>query len=228
MTLVEAFQRCGPCTGAPDDTARGEAAALLYEELLQLHVAGITESLRIDAVHTVLVRFMTAGPRGVREGDPDSDERVKRYFRTGLLNVERDRARAARRFTAHDVETLARPENSEDLFEPETIGHARSVLSSVCIPGCAAGLRSDARANFERAIAEREEMSNGGATFVSIVERHGTNTQTTRNAVYKQHSRALLRLGDYVKSYIEAEGLARTDAEALRIVYADFCRGEYQ
>jgi hypothetical protein len=171
---------------------------------------------------------MSAGPRGARNGDPDSDERVKRYFRTALLNVERDRARAARRFTADDVEALAQPESPDDLFEPETIAHARSILSSKCIPGCAASLRSDARTNFERALAEREEMSNGGVTFVSIVERHGPNTQTTRNAVYKQHSRALLRLGDYVKSYIEAEGLARTDSEALRIVYADFCRGEYQ
>jgi hypothetical protein len=228
MTLVEAFQRCGPCAGASDDTIRSEAAAALYEELLQLHVTGLSSSVRIDAVHTVLVRFMSAGPRGARDGDPDSDERVKRYFRTALLNVERDRARAARRFTADDVETLARPESPDDLFEPETITHARSILSSVCIPGCAASLRSDARVNFQRAIAEREEMSNGGVTFVSIVERHGTNTQTTRNAVYKRHSRALLRLGDYIKSYIEAEELARIEAEALRIVYRDFCRGDFQ
>jgi hypothetical protein len=228
MTLVEAFQRCAPCVGAPDDIIRSEAAAVLYEELLRLRVSGLNDSAHMDAVHTVLVKFISVGPRGSSEGDPDSDERVRRYFRTAIRNVERDRARAARRFTGDDVETVAGAETPEEPFEVDTIARARSILSDVCIPRCAASLRSDARANFERAIAEREEMSNGGVTFVSIVERHGTNTQQTRNAVYKQHSRALLRLGDYVKNYIEAEGLPRTDAEALRIVYGEFCKGDFQ
>jgi hypothetical protein len=228
MTLVEAFQRCGPCTGASDDSIRSQAAAVLYEELLQLRVTGLSDATRIDALHTVLVRFMTAGPRGAKEGDPDSDDRVKKYFRTALRNVERDRARAARRFTADDVETLAQAQTSEEPFEAETITRARTTLSSVCIPGCAASLRSDARGNFERAIAERQEMSNGGVTFVSIVERHGTNTQRTRNVVYKHHSRALLRLGAYIRNYVDVEGLARHDAEALRIVFEEFCRGDFQ
>src|SRR5438067_923305 len=80
MTLVEAFQHCGPCTGVPDDSIRSQAAAVLYEELLQLRVTGLSEASRIDALHTVLVRFMTAGPRGAREGDPDSDDRVRDTF----------------------------------------------------------------------------------------------------------------------------------------------------
>jgi hypothetical protein len=126
------------------------------------------------------------------------------------------------------VETLAEVQNPEEPFETETIARARTILSVVCIPGCADSLRSDARANFERAIAERHEMSGGSATFVSIVERHGTNTQRTRNAVYKQHSRALLRLGDYVRDYVEAQGLGRADGEALRIVFEEFCRGDFE
>jgi|GEM_PF-5356326 len=228
MTLVEAFQRCGPCIGSTDDTLRSEATGILYQELLHLQVTGLSDSVRMDAVHTVLVRFMTTGPRGANEGDPASEERVKAYFRTALRNFDRDRARAARRFTNDDVETLTRTEAPKETFESETISNARVTLSTTCIPGCASSLRSDGRANFERAIAERQEMSKGGATFVSIVERHGTNTQQTRNAVYKQHSRALRRLGDYVERYIVAERPGLTQAEALRIVYSEFCEGECQ
>jgi len=228
MTLVEAFQRCGPCIGTTDDTFRSEATVILYEELLHFQVTGLSDAVRMDAVHTVLVRFMSTGPRGTNEGDPDSEERVKAYFRIALRNFDRDRARAARRFTTDDVETLARTEAPKEPFESETISNARLTLSVTCIPGCAASLRSDAKVNFERAIAERQEMSNGGTTFVSIVERHGANTQQTRNAVYQQHSRTLRRLGDYVEQYIAAERLDLTHAEALRIVYGKFCEGEFQ
>jgi DNA-directed RNA polymerase specialized sigma24 family protein len=226
MTLLEAFRCCGPCSGGADDSVRTEAAALLYDELRLLRIGGGNDPDRDDDVHVVMVRLLKAGPRGVRADDPDSDERVRSYLKRAVRNAGRDRARSARRFTDDDVESLPREVPAKEPFEPEAISRARTVLFEVCIPRCAAGLRKDARANFERAIAERKEMSEHGVSFVSIVERQGVNDQRGRNMVYKQHSRALTRLGNYVERYIADEGLAHTDAEALRIVCTEFCRGD--
>jgi hypothetical protein len=178
--------------------------------------------MRDEAVHTVLLRIVRVGPRGVRDGDPDSDAGVRGYLGQALKNAVRDLVRAQRRFVDEQPEIPISETESEPLWPREALERAGKVLFELCVPCYAATLRADARAIFGRVIDDRKSMADGTVDFGAIVARNrGEVTPRTRNAVYKEQSRALCRLGEYIENYNMAQQLSRVDAEALRIAFAE-------
>src|SRR5687768_9564738 len=107
MTLLEAFREIGPrSTDAVITDRRSDAAATL---LIELRRISRDPNYGPDAISTVLFNLVRSGPRGVRTGDPDSDESVKAFLIVAYGNATRTMARTAARRRESDapVDTLA-------------------------------------------------------------------------------------------------------------------------
>ena len=92
--LLDAFRSIGPLVGSSQaDEVRDAAAARLLETLYRLvSPLRMDRGVKDDVVQVVVTRLCRSGPRGVRAGDPESDEALERYLRRALWNALRDRA----------------------------------------------------------------------------------------------------------------------------------------
>lgn len=98
MDLLAAFRQLQPITpGLPAAQRRvvRESASLLFAELHRLAARdvrgfGFSHADRDNIVQTVLYRLLQAGPRGVREHDPQSADAVSGWLTQAVRNAMRD------------------------------------------------------------------------------------------------------------------------------------------
>jgi DNA-directed RNA polymerase specialized sigma24 family protein len=83
LSPLHAFRLFGPRTGNPEtDRLREAAAACLLAELRKVIRRSLgNEHDREDAIGVTMFRLVRGGPRGVREGDPRTDDEVRAYLR---------------------------------------------------------------------------------------------------------------------------------------------------
>jgi hypothetical protein len=223
LSLLDAFRACGPLLGVPQvDGVRDAAAARLLRELRRLAAGlrGFTPAIRDDATQVVVMRLVRVGPRGLRQGDPQSDDGVRGYLLTALRNAARDLLpHPALGQLSPGVERRAATSNpgpAEHLDEEiEKAGlqglleDARRRLGEV-ITLAAEALEGPARERFLSAIAELTDVAEGRRAFDGIVDdeivRTGAAPRAAKNRLYKRYSRALERVVEAI------ERLARTGA----------------
>jgi hypothetical protein len=118
--IIVAFRELGP---RATDVARAAAANQRYCSLLlkfaKRHCAylptyGLSGDPLLTAIHTVLTRLWTSGPRGVRQGDPTTEPRLSYWFRFCVANELRSMARKEGRHTNHAIEALTEAPPSGD------------------------------------------------------------------------------------------------------------------
>ncbi len=174
MELLSAFRELQPVTPGlhPEVRARvRDAARVLFSELHRLaerefRGRGLNDADRDGVVQTILYRLLQAGPRGVRENDPQSSDAVTGWLTQAVRNAARDVFRKRKRLVhprgfgeeGHEQDWFAQQPADEsvddgaiiDRLERARAGHAvaraRSRLWSVLVP---------------RAVARKERRSPG-------------------------------------------------------------------
>ena len=112
--LLDAFRNFGAVS--PEAPARQRQAVQAYAETLFAGAKAATASMgrfgfgdeeRVSCISLVLQRLYTSGPRGIREGDPDDDERVAKYLfnavRNGLRDASAKRSRQRKMLSLDDL-----------------------------------------------------------------------------------------------------------------------------
>ncbi len=176
ISLLEAFQSLSPPPA--DAPSRVRAASQAQAELLfsaakaataGIDRFGLDDDERITCICVVVRRLYAAGPRGVRESDPDSDDRVTGYLhdavRNGLLDALRKRKRGKRATTLDSAGVdqgivgafqAAEVEDSEPNERDVLVTRATELVFKDIVPAIA-----DARASKSPA---------AGAEFAELVE----------------------------------------------------------
>lgn len=107
MTALDAFRDIGVAPGAGAALANARRAQLLLEfakdATTSLRTWGMRDEQRKDALReaagAVIVRLFTKGPRGMRQGDPETDEELRSWFRVTvkreLISMWRGRRRGS-------------------------------------------------------------------------------------------------------------------------------------
>ncbi|MCO4761534.1 MAG: hypothetical protein KC502_08530 [Myxococcales bacterium] len=106
MDLLAAFRQLQPLTAklSPADRRLVQRSAqLLFAELHRLagrevRGFGFSEADRDNVVQTILYRMVAAGPRGVREHDPQSADAVSGWLTQAVRNAMRDMFRKRKHF----------------------------------------------------------------------------------------------------------------------------------
>ena len=242
VNLLEAFRSVAPPTGVKElDDASSDAQAVLYAELeiQQRKVcASRFDSERArqasaDAVPNVLVRLIQAGPRGLREGDPDCDDRVKGYLHLAIyretLNVLRQ-TRADHDSLEGDegVKEPAGPDVAPAPFEEEAAELAdqgRELLrGKVLAAAIERAARRDVRESLKRDFAELDGIRAAPDRFAELVasaagsEPGSPAWRTAANKLYQRYGRCLERL-DRARRALHEDGTLDS-SRALAVEYA--------
>lgn len=237
MTLLEAFRRVAPLVGdTAADRERSEAARVVHASLQAL--AASTPLLRRAAPHdrdeavaTVLLRLVQAGPRATRVGDPDDDASVARYLRAALHNAARDMVRAAsRRLELPWEDTDQAPESSRpadalvDLSRAATqLEAAFEDLWSQVLPVAAGSKRGAAGERLRDALQQLVELFDGRTSIERLVARAAPDSspedaRKARYALYQRHHRAIAALSEALDALEARSGLPPSRLQALRTV----------
>lgn len=210
MTLHEALQELAP---VPDDlpsdlrTRREEACEIVYATLRARAPRVLKGSYDADdAVATVLMRLIQAGPRGHSE-TLQSDAQAEVYLGTALRNYQRDLYRRGRRLTGMDVNdpinepTVAAgagemhapaPGALEQILDAERahlVTQATAVLYDDALPVLAESLRDPVK--FRQTVLDVRDLARDTTSIDAIVQREGlTPGKTSIDRLYQQHRRA--------------------------------------
>lgn len=237
MTLLEAFRRVAPLIGEPaTDRERTEAARTLHAATQDL--AASTPLLsrssphdRDEAVATVLLRLVQAGPRATRVGDPEDDTSVSRYLRAALHNAARDRLRSvSRRLELPLDDADQAPESSrsaDDLIDlsraARELEAAFEDLWSLLLPIAISGKRGPAGERLREAVRQLVELFEGRTSIERLValaspDRSPEDSRKARYALYQRHHRAIVSLFDALGAIEARSGFPPARLQALRSV----------
>lgn len=210
MTLPEALQELAPVADdlPPDVNARREEAGrVVFDHLRRLARAIFRDPAAADdAVQSILVRLLQAGPRGPRDSLV-SEEQAVGYLRSALRNGRTDRHRRDGRFLAVDPQDhlgevrLERatagigqrpPDVLLALIDDERqhlLTRATTLLYEELLPALASQQRD--AAGFMRTVRDVRDLARGRVSIDAILGRDGlTPGRTAINRLYQQHKRA--------------------------------------
>lgn len=221
-SLVEAFQQFG--AGASAGGAReaqekfarvllAEVTKAAYKEA-SLYDLGSAEAE--DLAAKWLCNAFVSGPRGLREGDPDSDQRVRAYIRMSIRNARIDEYSRKSRQLEVGIEDI--PEDVEGMFvttDPSAMDGAsgelllaRRQLEVEIVPRVAARKRANAQQDFLVQFRDLVAIHEGITSFDAILEVELDKARSTSvqgeiqeslreratNRLYKRYSRVIATL----------------------------------
>jgi hypothetical protein len=180
LTLVEAFREVGPLVeagpGVDADWARevnarrSAAAECLHRKLQELvRRLRFDRALLDEARQEALLRLVARGPRGLRNGDPETEGQVKAYLRQALRHNALDLVgwNTPQRWSDSIEADLPDPRpgldsRAHDLLARQLLENARQQLVDEIVPGIMAGMNEDGKAlHFARAFATLCDLSAG-------------------------------------------------------------------
>jgi DNA-directed RNA polymerase specialized sigma24 family protein len=226
LSLLDAFRTCGPLLGVREVDAAREAASsrLLTELRLLTRGLGFTRDIREEAVQVVLMRLFKAGPRGIRYGDPASDDAVRGYLRTALRNAARDLLPSR---TLRELGPVARKAASPDPGPDDLLDEvqASNLLASAqarlgkLMQAAAEGLDGAARERFLATMSELADIASGRQAFEDLVAQQvaasSDDAPTVKTRLYQRYSRAFKRIVDAIDDLTEAGDVTPAERTAL-------------
>jgi DNA-directed RNA polymerase specialized sigma24 family protein len=242
VNLVDAFRIIGPPTDDPAADARlQEAQELVYNELQRqarrLQGSGsFSDALArqecSDSVSDVFIHILQSGPRGLREGDPDSDLRVQGYLRRAIHNGTIDRLRAISRTEdvddenrAQEFSTEAPPQFEDDVHVLLAEGHR--LLDDILVPeAITRARRVDLKKSLQRDLEELKRIRATPSLLAAQIQEAAGSTsasgdaawRTAANRLYQRYGRCLERLGLVRLALVDEGRLEAPQAESLAAV----------
>jgi DNA-directed RNA polymerase specialized sigma24 family protein len=227
--LLDAFRSIGPLVGSSQaDEVRDAAAARLLETLYRLvSPLRMDRGVKDDVVQVVVTRLCRSGPRGVRAGDPESDEALERYLRRALWNALRDRAprHVTIDWDAIQGMLISNEPSPAAVFEGKArqtrLDETRALLGRV-IDDAVGDLGARAATGFRAAVAQLTAIADGREDLDAILETEMAATaapappKVARDRLYKRYQRALEHIGDTIDRQTSEGRLTITQQDALR------------
>lgn len=222
MTLHEALQELAPLSDdlPPDLRTRREQACVVVFGALSTRASAIFRGApeADDAVQTVMMRLIQAGPRGSLDV-LRTDAQAEGYLATALRNFQHDLYRRGRRLTSIDANdpvndrvisdgapTMVAPSPGalERIIEAERrhlLGKATEVVYGEALPVAAESTRNPAK--FTQTVLDVRDLARDATSIDAILSREGLEPgRTSINRLYQQHHRARRAFVEFIRSWL--------------------------